>query len=222
MHKGFCFAGLASSLLLVVGCAAQGGDVSTDDEGTVGGDALTSVACLPNTTCPSYVDWGIDAAGQTRGAYPSISLSTPDFDYAPTAMYDGVYKAWWCAAGGIHYATAPSLDGPWTQSGVVLAPSRVQGSFDRDDVCDPSVVRVDGTYYMYYGANNYTDASGPYYYTTNIGVASSPDGVHWTRMNGGRPIVVAHRGGRCTNPNVDACSYGAGQPSVVFSRDSGP
>ncbi len=153
----------------------------------------------------------------------AVALAHADFDYEPAVMFDGVYKMWWCSSGGIRYAESSSLDGGWharnqpvgtTQ--VVLPPSGVTGSFDRDDVCDPSVVRVNGKYYMYYGANNYTDGGSPYYYSTHIGVASSDDGITWTRLNGHDAIVRPHQ----ESTGSTSGPYGAGQPSVVFGVGS--
>lgn len=43
---------------------------------------------------------------------------------------------------------------------------------------------------------------------TQIGVASSPDGITWTKLNGGNPIVSPR--------NPGAGGYGAGQPSAAF------
>ncbi|EPX58187.1 hypothetical protein D187_004224 [Cystobacter fuscus DSM 2262] len=141
--------------------------------------------------------------------------SRTSYDYVPSVMQDGVYRMWWCggiAGDYILYAEADSLSGPWHARGstaanshdIVLRPTGNASQFDGIHVCDPSVIRVDTTYYMYYGG--YGDGTG----TTMIGVASSPDGFNWTRLNGGRPIVVPARDYR-TVPN----QYGAGQPSVT-------
>ncbi len=141
----------------------------------------------------------------TRGSY----------DYVPSVMQDGVYRMWWCggvAGDYILYAEADSLSGPWHARGsttansynTVFRPTGSASGFDGVHVCDPSVIRVDGTYYMYYGG--YGNGTG----TTMIGVASSPDGLSWTRLNGGNPIIVPARDYR-TVPN----QYGAGQPSVT-------
>lgn len=134
------------------------------------------------------------------------------YNYAPSVMLDGNYRAWWCAGiAGDHiaYAESPSMNGPFhaRNSGApyedVLQPS--PGKFDGTHTCDPSVIRVRGTYYMYYGG--LLDGSGM---PTQIGVAQSASGISWTRMNGGNPIVGPVR------PNFQVGEYGAGQPSAAY------
>ena len=115
------------------------------------------------------------------------------------------------------------LDGPWHSHTSVTPNTHDEvfhgtgngTDFDATHTCDPSVVRVDGTYYMYYGGLN---ASAPMdgsanEQTTRVGVASSPDGFAWTRLNGGKAIVEPAR-----NPytNKVPSSYGTGQPSVTY------
>ncbi|PTL84964.1 beta-xylosidase [Vitiosangium sp. GDMCC 1.1324] len=150
-----------------------------------------------------------------RGGDTPVLTRTP-YDYVPSVMKDGVYRMWWCggvAGDYILYAEANSLSGPWHARGsttansydVVFRPTGNSAQFDGAHTCDPSVIRVDGTYYMYYGG--YGDGTG----TTMIGVASSPDGLNWTRLNGGNPILTPARDYRTvSNP------YGAGQPSVTY------
>ncbi len=86
--------------------------------------------------------------------------------------------------------------------------------------CDPSIIRVDGSYYLYYGGNcdsniypscpgffysyfvvicilDHTFAIGNPQYLTMIGVAlGSDDGMTFSRLNNGNPIVVWKGDGR--------------------------
>ncbi|KAF5137557.1 hypothetical protein E5D57_001336 [Metarhizium anisopliae] len=139
------------------------------------------------------------------------------YDYAPSIMLDGVYKMWWCgqvpgqpvAGDSILYAESSSLDGPFHARGSAASHQVVfggtgSGSFDNEHTCDPSVVRVSGTYYMYYGAERHDGEP------TTIGVASSPDGISWARLNSGQPIITP------ANQQNTGNTYGAGQPSVVY------
>jgi hypothetical protein len=131
------------------------------------------------------------------------------YNYAPSVMLDGPYRMWWCAGiGGDHivYAESGSLNGPFTRHRAhyqdALRPT--PGSqFDGTHVCDPSVIRVGGTYYMYYGG--LSEGSG---HVTQIGVASSPDGVRWTKMNHDKPILTPRQRSKG--------GYGAGQPSAAY------
>lgn len=188
---------------------------------------LLSVLAMPFTGVAHAT--GAGTAASSSGP-PSLSAdsyrSSPGavaggsaYDYAPAVMLDGVYKMWWCGqdpAGhvpgdDILYAESSSLDGPFHARGS-SAPHQIvfegtgNGSFDNEHTCDPSVVRVKGTYYMYYGALRYdTDPLG-----TTIGVASSPDGIHWTRLNNGQEIITPAKQQNTGN------NYGAGQPSAIY------
>ena len=101
---------------------------------------------------------------------------------------DGLYKLWYHAIGDldgigdvdaiIAYATSP--DGiNWTKHGPVLV-----GAPDSWDtgLWGPSVLKVNGTYWMWYSAG------GPIY-NISIGAATSPDGVEWTRV-GDTPVIT--------------------------------
>ncbi|NOK16435.1 beta-xylosidase [Corallococcus carmarthensis] len=174
-------------------------------------------AALWLTVAGGLLATGAGAATVTNyrgGSTPVYSRTS--YDYVPSVMKDGVYRMWWCggiAGDYILYAEADSLSGPWHARGstaansynTVFRPTGNAAQFDGIHVCDPSVIRVDATYYMYYGG--YGDGTG----TTMVGVASSPDGLNWTRLNGGNPIIVPARDFH-TVPN----QYGAGQPSVTF------
>src|SRR5262249_23061682 len=109
-------------------------------------------------------------------------------------------------------------DGPWHKRGSttpntfddVFGPTGNVADFDGTHTCDPSVVRVDGTYYMFYGG---IAEHTPTPTWTRIGLAQSDDGLHWTRLHGGKPIIDAARDPYAANlPN----KYGTGQPSVIY------
>lgn len=129
------------------------------------------------------------------------------YDYVPAIMQDGLYRMWWC--GGyqgdyIYYSQSSSLSGPWSTPQQVLTPT-FGATFDGGHVCDPSVIRVNGVYYMYYGGN--TEPTG----YTKIGVATSTNGINWTRANGGNPIISS-----AGYPHAFPNPYGAGQPSAMY------
>jgi predicted GH43/DUF377 family glycosyl hydrolase len=123
-----------------------------------------------------------------------------------TVLYEhGLYKLWYHAIGDldgvgdpdaiIAYATSP--DGiHWTKHGPVLV-----GATDSWDtgLWGPSVLKVKGTYWMWYSAG------GPLY-PISIGLATSPDGVNWTRV-GDSPVI--------TDPEA---VNNFGDPSVIFDR----
>ena len=150
---------------------------------------------------------GVIAAGGADAVY----------NYAPSVLVaGGTVHMWWCsqyatakpAGDDVLYATASGIDGPYNGPGggiPVAVFSGNPGGFDAVHTCDPSVLKVAGTYYMYY-----TGAAEDRTHGNSIGLATSTDGAHWTRANGGAPIVEpAHDVHR---DNV----YGAGQPVAVY------
>ncbi|MYT28291.1 MULTISPECIES: beta-xylosidase [unclassified Streptomyces] len=148
---------------------------------------------------------------------PGSVVGGSAYDYAPSIMVDGAYKMWWCgqAPGAkvpgddILYAESSSPNGPFHARGSSAPHQTVfdgtgTGGFDNEHTCDPSVVRANGTYYLYYGAEQHDGEP------TTIGVAASPDGINWTRLNNNEPIVTPADQQQTKN------TYGAGQPSVVY------
>ena len=119
---------------------------------------------------------------------------------------------WFCGRGSgymgasdaIFYAT--SSDGyNWSAAQQVLASTAApEGAL----ACDPSVVKVNGTFYMYYG----TDSAQCRGVGGQIFMATSSDGVHWNKYpNNSSPAPIE----KCTASNP--CStYCVGQPSVIY------
>jgi hypothetical protein len=210
----------ALGLLLLAGCA---GTTVPQAEGTGAvlpdahaqqrnGKQSDPVAQHP----PLAVSLRTGNARQSNGIVASGGLSAP-YNYAPTVLdVGGSYRMWWCSqlpgtprpGDQILYATAASPNGPF--AGPDGAPgervfSNSADGFDKLHTCDPSVVEVGGVYYLYY-----TGTSDPRGNHNSIGLATSTDGVHWTRANKGAAIVAAS--GETIRPNA----YGAGQPSVLY------
>ncbi|QQQ74495.1 beta-xylosidase [Saccharothrix sp. 6-C] len=138
------------------------------------------------------------------------------YNYGPTILLEGGrHRMWWCSqlmvaappGDDLLYAESASAAGPFAAPGGAQAVPVLSGSvtgFDGVHTCDPSVIKVGDTYYLYY-----TGAAGDHANGNAIGVATSPDGTTWTRAAGGKPIV---------SPSYDEVrdnTYGAGQPSVV-------
>ncbi|WP_344129955.1 beta-xylosidase [Saccharopolyspora halophila] len=130
------------------------------------------------------------------------------YNYAPSVLsVDGGFRAWWCsqlpgvgpAGDDILSATGSAPDA--FGSAVPVFSGR-PGAFDAMHTCDPSVLRVDGRYRMYY-----TGAAGEHDHGNAIGVATSDDGLAWTRA--AEPVVTVSGGRHRAN------TYGAGQPSAL-------
>ncbi|KOV82371.1 beta-xylosidase [Nocardia sp. NRRL S-836] len=149
---------------------------------------------------------------QSPGVVIAGAADAP-YNYAPAVMLDnGKVRTWWCSQlsaappGGddILYSEGTSLDGPMSTAVPVFSGSGA--SFDAMHTCDPSLVKIGSTYYMYYtGASRDNHANG-----SAVGVATSQDGRSWSRANNGQSIVV---------PSGDVIrenTYGAGQQSAVY------
>ncbi|HEX6683454.1 MAG TPA: hypothetical protein VF062_11690 [Candidatus Limnocylindrales bacterium] len=172
-------------------------------------------------------DWdgnGSSTVGQSTASSPAglwylangrgsdrIVLSRAGYDYQPTVMRDGVYRMWWCGAVNgdyIVYGEAYEPSGQWWEWYPVFGPSHGTNHFDNLHTCDPSVIRVGGTYYMYYGAAQ--NAPGV---PTQMGLAWSQDGLNWGRLGDGWPILSIARPLSSVPSNRH---YGVGQPSVTY------
>jgi hypothetical protein len=132
------------------------------------------------------------------------------YNYAPAVLAEGGrYRMWWCSqldfAGppgdDILLAESSSLDGGFADPAPVFSGSTT--GFDAVHVCDPSVIKVGGTYYLYY-----TGWGGEEPLGNTIGLATSPDGRVWTRAD--RPVLGPSR------EVLRANTYGAGQPTAVY------
>ena len=204
---------------MLVACGGGGGDGGGgggggDDSGPEG-DGGSDPGADAAAPCPVAEVTAVDEAGGADTA----ALDRAEYDYAPAVMLeDGVYRMWWCggvAGDHILYAEASDLDGPWHAHGSdvadsyddVFQPTGDTGDFDGTHTCDPSVIVVDGTYYMYYGGYPLPGEGD----TTRLGLATSADGMAWTRANGGAPLFVP-AGDYTDVPNA----YGLGQPSATY------
>ncbi|MFD1150585.1 glycoside hydrolase family protein, partial [Saccharothrix hoggarensis] len=164
---------------------------------------------------PGPVTLATDRGRQSGGVVAQGGGDAP-YNYAPSLILeDGRHRMWWCsqlgaaAPGGddVLYAESASPDGPFTAPGGSPSIPVLSGStagFDAIHTCDPSVIKVGPTYYMYYtGAERDNHANG-----SAIGVATSPDGISWTRA--GAAIVAP------SNDQPRDNAYGAGQQSALW------
>lgn len=211
---------LVLGVLLALGAACTSGTsseapleaeapASRGDRGSGAGQAGTNPASPPATLSVDSQRGGdrVVASGGADSAY----------NYGPTVLVDGdTVRMWWCSQYGsalppgddILYAEAASPDGPFTGPGGGIPQAVFSGNpghFDAVHTCDPTVLRVDGTYYMYYTGATGDDQD----YGNAIGVATSTDGVHWTRPRSEPVITPSHDTHRDN-------TYGAGQPAAVY------
>ncbi|WP_158892169.1 beta-xylosidase [Amycolatopsis anabasis] len=215
LRRGSLAALLVALLAVAALAGCSDGNAQPQAEGAgrdvgVGGDR-------PHVPKPANVALEVDSGRQSGGVVAAGGPGAP-YNYGPTVMVDGGgrMRMWWCSQYGdaappgddILYAESANLDGPFTGPGGGVPKAVLSGNpggFDGAHTCDPSVIRVNGTYLLYY-----TGAAGDHALGNSIGLATSTDGVTWTRANHGDPIVTpAHDVHR-------ANLYGAGQPAAVF------
>lgn len=83
------------------------------------------------------------------------------------SQHESIYRA--TSGDGLTWTTVPTLP--------VFTPTREEGSWERDGVWDPSIVQDGGgTYWMFY------EALHGDWNLAQIGVATSTDGIAWTRV----------------------------------------
>lgn len=203
---------VAAAVVLIAAAGCSPGTARPQAEGAGAGGVLggleqrSASGAAPLTTDAARGGHEVVAAGAAQAPY----------NYAPTAMLDGEQtRMWWCSQYGdaapagddIVYGQAPTISGPFMGPEGRLPEAVLSGNpgqFDGVHTCDPSVIKVDGIYYVYY-----TGAAGDHALGNSIGLATSVDGVHWARANDGEPIV---------NPADDVHrrnTYGVGQPAAV-------
>ncbi|WP_236808775.1 beta-xylosidase [Amycolatopsis albispora] len=204
---------------LVAGCTPSRAQPQAEGAGqgpVIGGEAPPPASPVPPPVIPPGASPSVDAGRQSAGVVAAGGIGAP-YNYGPAVMQDGDrVRMWWCSqypaarppGDDILHAESAGIAGPFTGPGGGPAQAVLSGNpgaFDGVHTCDPSVLKVDGVYYLYY-----TGAAGDHALGNSIGMATSPDGINWTRANGGNPIL---------NPARDTArenTYGAGQPAVVF------
>jgi hypothetical protein len=197
---------LTASAMLVSACS----DTQTQAEGA--GDAVIGGA-QPQAKADHPGPRPLATDGyRAEGNMVAAAGENAQYNYAPSLMQDGGrVRMWWCSqltsapppGDDVLYAEAPGPNGPFDGGRAVFGGGG--SGFDGRHTCDPSVVRVGGTFYLYYtGAPNDHGAGNA------IGLATSTDGVTWARANGGQPIVQSSFETSRSN------TYGAGQPSVIY------
>jgi predicted GH43/DUF377 family glycosyl hydrolase len=119
-------------------------------------------------------------------------FKTVDVPYAKIAMYassalveaDGTWVLYFYTWDSrsfpsdsvIGRATAPNPTGPWLADAEPVLIPGATGEWDEQQVLAPHVLQTDTGYLMYYSG---VDTSG----THRIGMATSSDGLHWTKYN---------------------------------------
>lgn len=145
-----------------------------------------------------------------RGKALAPDPATWEGDYIAangSAVAEGSRYLYWYQAGREpRIGLATSADGAnWQKHGPPVMGPGPYGSWDERGVADPYVVRIEGTYYMYFLGQDRARRQ-------RLGVAASPDGIQWTKLR--------------TNPILELGEAGAfdetglGEPAVWREQDS--
>jgi predicted GH43/DUF377 family glycosyl hydrolase len=107
----------------------------------------------------------------------------------------GIYKMWYCGydavvdgngtdgRANLGYATSP--DGiNWTKYAGNPILTTGTNTWDSIHVQDPHVIKEGGIYYMWYGGG-----ASDTYYDQQVGFATSPDGINWTKSSA-NPVLT--------------------------------
>ena len=181
-------------------------------------------------------DYGADS-GWAGDAYASLDLGSvylQDFindtvyDWGHSVIYeDGTYKMWWVRPAiydSIYYAESKDLKN-WTnvQRVICLSPNSTNvKKYDniKGMIGKPSVLHVDGTYYMYFEAPASEDpdiTQTVLEWDNQVLLATSSDGIEWEFYcdENGEPIPVIAMPEELMG-NTNDKEYGAGQPSAFY------
>ena len=147
--------------------------------------------------------------------------------YSATGFHDrsdGKYKVWYGAGvpeqqstDNVYYIESTDPERGWskpvrittdgsTKGSLTDASGKLRGSSSPIGYGgDPAVVKVDGTYYMYFSGLEWDLDDGKYHHWNKIWLATSADGLNWTAYG---TVVDTENGG--------SLGYGSGAPSVVY------
>lgn len=143
-----------------------------------------------------YVRWGVKYSNNPI-VTPNPALNQAGARY-PCVIYDaedGKYKMWYDVLSenspsyNITIWYAESVDGiNWTNHQKVFEGTGVAGDFDSVSVSVGTVIKENGTYYMWYTGRPVTGCGSNSSY--GIGLAYSTDGIHWSRSPN-NPLLLA-------------------------------
>lgn len=170
------------------------GAVIADEDGTLHMFANVFTAWpglvhVPHLTSTDGVTWTL-ADGAPALTSEAVPFAEPGADVSSAFVTDD--GTWNLVFGTVNFiapwaigrATAPGPDGPWTVDPEPLVTAGAEGAWDAGGVSWPSVVATDDGWAMYYAAGD-----GPRTQSGAIGMATSSDGVTWTKRD--EPVLTA-------------------------------
>ena len=190
------------------------GAVTIDAEGTyhMFANAFTAwpgKVSFPHLTSTDGVTWTL-ASGSPAFTSSEVPFAHPGADVSTAFVTDdGTWTLLFTSINvtdpwAIGRATAPGPDGPWTIDAEPVLSAGADGAWDDGGVAWPSVVPTDDGFALYYAAGD-----TPRTPAGSIGLATSSDGVTWTKHDG--PILIPTadwEGGQLDRPRVQRIDNG--------------
>jgi hypothetical protein len=172
------------ALWLLLAASCSGGGSSTDPDARRDGDGAmfdADTSCAP----PAPLHSGPLARYSGNPLLRNGPELWDDLKTGPRVVLvvsAGDYRMWYEAVSSngitvVAYAT--STDGrSWTKQGVVMSPTL---GWEESEVSPNSIVVVDGEYWLYYHGGGYPGPGGNRLGNARIGLATSTDGLAWTK-----------------------------------------
>lgn len=147
-------------------------------------------------------------------ARPEAVTWAAQYNWAPDGSITKFGDHWYFSSGreGIYHNVRTN------QSNVIIGPSGVEDSFDRDYAAPGSVIEVEGVKYMFYHAERH-ECENAFPFRASVGLATSQDGVNWNRQ--GQVLASWEDSPLCTQMNGEGLvepsfrPQGVGYPSAV-------
>lgn len=192
--------------------------------------AIPASAAEPTTAVESLLQASFRrVAGSAHGGaaiFPDAKSKWSDHSMgSPTVVFDGTtYRMWYVGMSRTDNPRIPygfderiglftSSDGLHWQvanKGRPVLDYGDEGRFDDCGIAHPFVLRVDGRFLMWYGgidgrAGKDVGDGPAHVRVEQIGLATSRDGIHWTRANKGRPVMKVGRKGAIDSVQATGC-----------------
>ena len=174
----------------------------------------TSVYWTPNVTLPFSAGWSTTGNSVHSVARGFLNLKSPGtYAYGPSIIYENQkFYNFFCSPGDApawdFIRMSTSVDGDqWTEPTVALRPLG-PGTASRDSVCDPSVIKFKGSYFLYHTCINTKDS--PDGYMNNRICVAVGDSLEGPWIHYGKPVV---QNITCSPKNTS--TYCVGQPAAV-------
>lgn len=180
---------------------------------TVGADGGGWRPYMSYATSPNGITWTLAITNPLFGR-DSTHYWEDGWIWSPNILHIGGnyqmwYSAWGSDAGYTGYATSP--DGwTWTKynDGIEPVLGGTDGEWDEGRAFDPCVLYASGTYTMWYDNE------------TSIGVATSTNGITWTK-DAGNPVLTPDVSGQWGQPVVQFVSGSDGSVLDGFTVQNG-